>query len=119
VFFERRQNLRVRPAAVEPIKVQFVAAGMLAILYAVDISEGGIALRLEARMDSNAVGMTVELVVSLPSLPPVYLKGVIRRVGYESGYVVGISFVDPSDKASEAIRTYIERRSAARAARAG
>lgn len=116
MFFERRHTLRVRPVPREPIEVQFVAAGLLEIVQAFDISEKGIGVRLETRIDENEVGADVELVITLPGLFPVYAKGVIRRISPKDGYVVGIEFVSPPAKTVKVIQTYIQRRLNARSA---
>jgi hypothetical protein len=114
VFFERRDTLRVKPSMREPIEVQFVAAKMLDLVHAVDISERGIALRLNVRLDTKLIGTEIDLVVSLPGLPSFHTRGAIKRVSPTDGYIVGIKFVNLSPKAFEAIRSYIEQRDVAR-----
>ena len=114
MFFERRDSIRVKPSIREPIEVQFVATKVLDLVHAVDISERGVALRMNARLDAKLVGTEVDLVVSLPGLPSFHSRGSIRRVSPTDGYVVGIKFVSLSTKALEAIRSFIEHRSDAR-----
>jgi hypothetical protein len=113
-MFERRDSVRVRPAMREPIEVQFVAAGMLDIVHAVDVSERGIALRLNMRVDPRMIGTQVDLVVNLPGFAPFHTKGVIRRVSPSDGYIVGIKFLALPPKGVESIHTYIEHRLDAR-----
>jgi PilZ domain len=114
MFFERRDTLRVKPSMREPIEVQFVAAKMLDLFHAVDISERGIALRLNVRLDTKMIGTEIDLVVSLPGLPSFHTRGAIKRVSPTDGDIVGIKFVGLSPKAFEAIRSYIEQRDSAR-----
>ena len=114
MFFERRDTMRVKPSMREPIEVQFVAAKMLDLVHAVDISERGIGLRLNARLDSKMVGTEIDLVISLPGLPSFHTRGSIRRVSPTDGYVVGIKFVGLSSKGLEAIRSFMEHRTEAR-----
>jgi hypothetical protein len=114
MFFERRDSLRVKPSMREPIEVQFVAAKMLDLVHAVDISERGIALRMNVRLDPKLIGTEIDLVVSLPGLPSFHSRGLIRRFSPTDGYVVGIKFLTMSSKALEAIRAFIEHRSDAR-----
>ncbi|HVJ16451.1 MAG TPA: PilZ domain-containing protein [Polyangiaceae bacterium] len=114
MFFERRDSLRVKPSMREPIEVQFVAAKMLDLVHAVDVSERGIALRMNVRLDAKLIGTEVDLVISLPGLPSFHTRGAIRRFSPTDGYVVGIKFVGLTAKGLEAIRSFIEHRADAR-----
>ncbi len=111
MFFERRDSLRVKPSMRDPIEVQFVAAKLLDLVHAVDISERGIGLRMNVRLDAKLVGTEVDLVISLPGQPSFHTRGAIHRVSPTDGYIVGIRFVGLSAKALAAIRSFIEYRS--------
>jgi hypothetical protein len=114
MLFERRDSLRVKPSMREPIEVQFVAAKVLDLVHAVDISERGVGLRMNVRIDTKLIGTEIDLVISLPGLPSFHTRGVIRRISPNDGYVVGISFTGLNAKGLEAIRGFIEHRSDAR-----
>ena len=114
MFFERRDSLRVKPSIREPIEVQFVAAKVLDLVHAVDISERGIALRMNVRIDAKLIGTEIDLVISLPGLPSFHTRGAVRRVSPTDGYVVGIKFLGLSSKGLDTIRSFIEQRSEAR-----
>ncbi len=114
MFFERRDSVRVRPPMREPVEVQYVASGMLDIVHAVDISERGIALRLNLRIDPKIVGTEVDLVVTIPGHKPFHTRGVVRRVSPSDGYILGIKFLSLPATALDSIREYIEQRIEAR-----
>ncbi len=113
-MFERRDSVRVRPPMREPVEVQFVAAGTLDMVQAVDISERGIALRLNLRVDPGLVGKPVDLVISIPGFRPFHTRGLVRRVSPSDGYIMGIKFISPPAAGLDAVRNYIEQRLDAR-----
>jgi c-di-GMP-binding flagellar brake protein YcgR len=110
VFFERRDSPRVRPGLRESIEVQIVAPGVLEVVRAVDISEGGVGILVEQGLGEDLVGAEVELLITMPSVPAVYAKALVRRVRREHGLVLGMEFVSPPPKTLEAIRAYVDRR---------
>src|SRR5262249_39028139 len=109
-FFERRESLRVRPTTREVIEVQLVAPGLLEIVHAVDISENGIGVLIDAGVGGDLVGNEVELIITLPGGSPIFTRGSVRRARHEHGLVLGIEFISPNGKALDAIRGYVQRR---------
>src|SRR5262245_25496600 len=105
---ERRDTFRVRPASREAIKVELSAAGMLDVGELVDISEGGIGLRLEGPPGRELVGFEVELVIQFHGVPAAYAKGVIRSARQDG--VIGVQFRELSSRALESIRSYVSGR---------
>jgi c-di-GMP-binding flagellar brake protein YcgR len=106
-MFDRRDTFRVRPATTEPISVEIVSAGALEMGQLVDISEGGVGVRLQAASGSDLTGMEVELLIAFPGTHGVYIKGVVRRIRADKSPVLGIQFVNLPMKALDAIRNYV------------
>jgi c-di-GMP-binding flagellar brake protein YcgR len=105
---ERRDTFRVRPATREPIQVEMSGSGMLEMGHLVDISEGGMALRIEAEANSDLVGVEVELFIQFPAMHAAYTKGKIRSVRPDAGgSVLGVQFVALPAKTLDALREYV------------
>ena len=104
---ERRDTFRVRPATREPIKVELVSAGMLEVGQLVDISEGGLGVKLELTTTTEFVGVEFELIIKFPGMPAAYAKGVVRSARIDSGHILGIQFVNLPEKTLYAIRNYV------------
>ena len=104
---ERRDTFRVRPATREPIKVELVSAGMLEVGELVDVSEGGVGVKLDLPSGSEFIGVELELIIRFPGNQAAYTKGVVRTVRFDGGHVLGIQFVNLPDKALYAIRNYV------------
>jgi hypothetical protein len=104
---ERRDTFRVRPATREPIRVELVSAGMLEVGELVDVSEGGVGVKLDLTAGSDLVGIEFELIIKFPGNQAAYARGVVRTVRLDGGHVLGLQFVNLPDKALYAIRNYV------------
>ena len=104
---ERRDTFRVRPATREPIKVELVSAGMLEMGELMDVSEGGVGVKLDVVSSSEFVGVEFELIIKFPGMQAAYAKGVVRSVRLDGGQVLGLQFVKLPEKTLFAIRNYV------------
>jgi PilZ domain len=75
----------------------------------VEISEHGMAVRLDAKADVELVGASVEIVIGFPGNHSVFTKGIVRRIG-DSRRVLDIQFTELPAETVNAIRDYLARR---------
>ncbi len=86
---ERRDTFRVRPATREPIKVELVSAGMLEMGELMDVSEGGVGVKLDVVSSAEFVGMEFELIIKFPGVQAAFVNLPEKTLLAIRNYVVG------------------------------
>ena len=98
---ERRRHTRVTPRHNEPITVQLVSKGLREILWARDISVGGLAVAIHHDVDAKTLTDEVHIIVSLAGVFSFKAKANVRHIS-TSNLMFGVQFtaIDPKDLAS-------------------
>lgn len=102
----QREAVRVRPDAQAGVTVHINGSDFIEIQKALDISEGGIRLRVPHRFEGCRIDGLVGLVITLPvpDTQPFRLEGRIRHIQEDT---FGIQFAGSNDKARQLLRRYI------------
>lgn len=102
----QRKGIRVVPDARASVTVHINGPDFIEIQKALDISEGGVRLRVPHRFEGCHIDNPVTLVISLPmpGTPPFQLTGRIRHVGSDN---FGVQFSSVGMAARELLRRYI------------
>jgi hypothetical protein len=107
---ERRLHERVEPGPGEAIDVQIMGADFLERMHAMDISVGGLAIRVPHGFAGYDVKDRVQLVVKLPGEKSFLAEGFIRHLSGSKSPVFGVEFTALSAPARATIEAYIARR---------
>lgn len=103
---DRRRFFRVTPENQRPIRVDINGSNFIDILNALDISEGGVGVRVPHGFNGCDLNQPISFILTLPKPKHVLLKG-YGRIIHISGDRFGIAFAElPSEVVSE-IRDYI------------
>jgi len=88
--------VRVTPRENEPITVRLVSKGLTEILWARDISAGGMAVAIHHDVDPKTLASEVQIIVGLPGLPSFKAKAHVRHIS-TSTLMFGVQFtvIDP------------------------
>jgi len=112
MFTTRRfvqRNDRVVPDTEHPVEVQVMGPGFLDILYARDVSEGGLGLFVSHGFRGCDLEGEVELVVTLPSRKCFGARGIIRhRTEHEDERFFGLEFTQLSEHNRLALREFVD-----------
>lgn len=111
---DRRRSLRLVLPAGEEIEIQVMGRGFLDVLTAKDISADGMGIYCRYPLPEDELGRELELIVTIPSLPPFRARGIIRHLGGEQRDSVGLQFTELSSEARAVIEQFISRQGAAR-----
>ncbi|KAB7619702.1 PilZ domain-containing protein [Alkalilimnicola sp. S0819] len=106
---QRRRHLRVRPLPDEPVWVDVNGEDFVDVLPAVDISEGGVGVRVPHRFEGCGIDAEVALIISLPGATKrsITTHGRIRHVS-QAAFGIVFAPLKPADR--RAIRDYVHRR---------
>lgn len=102
----QRAFVRVKPDARAGVTVHINGADFIEIQKVIDLSEGGIRLRVPHRFEGCHIDGLVGLVIALPiaDVKPFRVEGRIRHLQEDT---FGIQFVNCGDKARQLLRRYI------------
>lgn len=105
----QREFLRVRPEVQAGVTVHINGSDFIEIQRVIDLSEGGIQLRVPHRFEGCHIDGVVGLVIALPvsDIKPFRLEGRIRHIRDDT---FGIQFVGCSEKSRLLLRRYIAQR---------
>jgi hypothetical protein len=103
---ERRKYLRVIPDHRYPVRVDINGANFIDILYAVDISEGGLGVRVNHRFTGCDLGESISFIIDIPLPRHVLLHGA-GKIRHISGDHFGIVFNPLPPQLRAHIRNYI------------
>lgn len=106
---DRRSAIRVNPEPHAPIRVDINGADFIDILYACDISMGGIGIQVPHRFKGCKTDLVVECRIILPA-PINYSFHTQGRVMHISGDRFGISFYNLHEKTEDRLEQYISQR---------
>jgi len=106
---EQRHHDRVEIDADAPVRIDINGEDFIDVLSAVDISEGGLRLKVKHRFEGCNLDDPVSMVIQLP-LPVSRHFSVMGRIMHISDDSFGVSFVGLSDDSRKLIRSYIRSR---------
>jgi hypothetical protein len=95
---ERRQNVRVHPAADYDIVVEFVSGLVSVRLQVVDIAIGGIGLLADELFVGAAVGSPLPLRLTFPGFPKFETAAEVRHCSRAAGGKCGVALSALSDE---------------------
>lgn len=108
---EKRLFVRVRPHPRRPVTIQIIGKDFIDVFQVVDISIGGVGVRVAHRFDGCELDEEVELVLSLPGTRPMQTRGTIRHVRDEpGGSLFGLQFSELSSLQRDAIQSFVDHR---------
>lgn len=107
---ERRLNERVEPEPAAPISVQIMGADFIERVHVIDISVGGLGIRVPHEFIGYNVTDRVEIVLKLPGQAPFMADGFIRHFNGASRKVFGVEFVRLPEQGREKIAAYVNLR---------
>jgi PilZ domain len=110
---EQRVHRRVRPHPGKPVQIQIIGSDFLDVLVPIDVSEGGVGLRVSHRFEGCTVNVVLDFIVKLPSVRAFQVQGMIRHIRDEpnGGGMFGAEFVNLRHEHQELLRAYIDERS--------
>lgn len=101
---ERRQNVRVRPAADYDIRVDYVDGMVSVRLQVLDVALGGMGLVVDELFAHRAAGDELELCVTFPGMAQFTTRAEIRHTSGKPGGVCGIRLGRLTDEQVQALR---------------
>lgn len=101
---ERRQNLRVRPAADYDIRVDYVDGPVTVRVQVTDVAIGGMGLVVDELFASKGVGSDLPIFVSLPGYPRFETVGVLRHTTGRPGGPCGVQLSRLTDEQAQALQ---------------
>ncbi len=104
---ERRQNVRVRPAADYDIQVEYIAGLLSVKLQVIDLAIGGMGLVVDELFRSARVGSTLPLRITFPDFPQFETEAVVRHCSIEVGGKCGIQLSSLTDEQTSALRRVV------------
>lgn len=105
----RRRHPRVVPSARNPVEVHLMGGDFLEVLYAADISVGGLAVLVPHEFEGYELGVMIEVLIKLPSRRAFVVHGVIRHRSAERK-TFGVEFAKISAQAHAEIANYVTAR---------
>ena len=105
----RRRFVRVSPQSGHPIRIDINGENFLDILYANEISVGGVGISVPHLFEGCDVDSAVSLIIGLP-YPEDALISVTGQIKHVSGDRFGVSFSHLSRQQKSKIRAYIAAR---------
>ncbi len=112
---ERRKFARVHPDPKHPIEVQIMGNDFLDIVFARNISEGGMKIMVPHLFAGCDIDSTVEFIVTLPGAKSFLAKGKIKHLKpqNESDGSFGVKFTEIKPVNRVQIKNYVTTRLAA------
>ena len=121
-MLKRRRHLRVRPHPSRPVEVQLMgrttddpggwetgAQTFLDVLPCMDVSVGGVAIRVEHGFTGCRIDDVLRLILSLPGQKPFSLRAQVRHIADLGDFsVFGVEFVELDTAHHAAISTYVD-----------
>jgi hypothetical protein len=110
---ERRQNVRVRPAADYDVRIDYEDGLVKVHLSVMDVAVGGVALVVDELFAELATGSPIRLGVTLPGLPRFETTASLRYSQRRAGGRCGVHFsqltADQQAAMSRAVSELLER----------
>jgi len=106
---EQRYYNRVEIDVDAPVRIDINGEDFIDVLSAVDISEGGLGLKVKHRFEGCNLDDLVSMIVQLPA-PVSRHFSVMGRIMHISNDSFGVSFVGLSDASRNLVRSYIKSR---------
>jgi hypothetical protein len=103
---EQRRFARVVPLKNAPVEIQIMGGTFLDVLYARDLSLGGVSVHVPHAFDGCNLSDEVELVVKLPKQRAFLARGVIRRFDRERTSFA-VEFTRLGDKEKKVLEDYV------------
>jgi len=105
----KRRFTRVKPDKKNPVTVNINGKNFLKILYAHNISEGGISVHVPEKFDGCEINKDVSLVISLP--PPVKRSFIVSaRIIHVEDEKFGVQFLNLKDEYRNNLKQYVSHR---------
>ena len=89
---ERRQNVRVRPVADYPIRIELGSGIVKTQLFVLDVAVGGVAVEVSESLVSLPIGSELHLGVTLPGTPRFETMATLRHSQGRLGGRCGVHF---------------------------
>jgi hypothetical protein len=105
---DRRRHARVTPRPNEPITIRVLGKKLVEILWARDISVGGVAVLIHHDVDATTLANEVDIMVGLPDRPAFKARAQVRHIATSSMFGVQFTLIKPEDVA--AIEAYVAQR---------
>src|SRR5688572_20657800 len=110
---ERRQNVRVRPAADYPIRIELGSGVVKIQFFVLDLAVGGVAVEISEQLLGLPVGSELRLGVTLPGVPRFETTATLRhaqgRLGGRCGFHFGSLTSSEQSALSKAVSELLER----------
>ncbi len=109
---EKRKFTRVIPEEKDPVEVHLMGTLLLDVLYARDISLGGIGIVAPNHFDEWDLNEKIEIIVALPGdLADFRARGVIKQIGKKSKEfgIYGVQFTEMGPKGKQDLNVYVRR----------
>ncbi|ETR70460.1 MAG: hypothetical protein OMM_08794 [Candidatus Magnetoglobus multicellularis str. Araruama] len=106
---EKRRHIRVQPDKKRPVEININGQNFLRILYANDISEGGIGIIVPEKFKGCKINNNVSLVITLPH-PYKKIFLVTGRIIHVMNEKFGVEFLDLTKENRKILKKYINRR---------
>ena len=104
---ERRQNVRVRPAADYDIQVEYVDGLVAVRLQVMDVAIGGMGLVVDQLFQGSAPGTVLPLRITFPDFPQFLTQAEIRHCALEAGGKCGIRLAALTPDQTTALRAAV------------
>ncbi len=105
---ERRRHTRVTPREDEPITVRLLGKRLTEILWARDISVGGMAVLIHHDVDQKTLTNEIEILVGLPGVAAFKTRAQVRYISTSTMFGVQFTALQPKDVAT--IEAYVAKR---------
>lgn len=100
----------MRPYEAHPVEVQLVGTNFIEVLAAVDLSEGGVGVRVPYAFEGYDLNRQVDVILTLPGQRPFLARGRIRSKSARGGeHVFGVEFTYVADAGRPAIAAFVAR----------
>ncbi|NOY53776.1 MAG: PilZ domain-containing protein [Deltaproteobacteria bacterium] len=108
---KKRRFPRVSPEKGRPIRVDINGVDFLEIVYADNLSEGGLSIVAPHEFRGCKIDQPVSLIISLPEPEKanILVAGIIRYISY-TRKIFGVAFVDLKKEDRKKIQRYVEYR---------
>ena len=104
----RHRFIRVAPNQESPVRVDINGGGIIEVMKALDISEGGICIRVTHRFKGSDMDEPVSFIIYLPDPINQFFR-VEGRIKHVRNDLFGVQFTNLSDKSRTLIRRYVAR----------
>ncbi|MBF0451727.1 MAG: PilZ domain-containing protein [Candidatus Magnetomorum sp.] len=106
---DKRRHIRVQPEKKSPVEVDINGQNFLTIIYANDISEGGIGIIVPEKFKGCKINNNVSLVITLPK--PLKKSFIVTgRIIHVINEKFGVEFLDLAKENRKLLKQYIKKR---------